>query len=1197
DWVSDNEEDDVPQAKIEKKTAKPSFIKIDFVKTKQTNKTNRKTAKQNIVPKVVLMKSGLVSVNTARQVDDAHTKTTVNAARPMVAERKNRTLIEAARTMLADSKLPTTFWGEAVNTAYYVQNRVLVTKPHNKTPYELFLGRKPALGFMRPFGCLVTILNTIDHLGKFDGKADEGFFVGYSINSKAFRVFNSITRIVEENLHVQFIVAGNHSNGNAGTKACDDTGKARMETVPSKDYHLLPLWPADLLFSQSLKSSLDDGFKPSRDDENKVTEEPRKEGGDSSKEDESDEQEKDDNVNNTNNVNTTSDRNSTNNVNAVSSTVYDVSIEVYAVGAKISIELSDDLNMLALEDIVYSDDDEDVGAEADMNNLDAFLPVSPIPTTRDELLRFKLQKVWTLEDLPNGKMAIGTKWVQEMKRLQVNEKEMDFYQSRQVYDWEFEEFGFTDLYLKGQPKLGLWYPKDSPFDLVAYTDSDYAGASLDMKSTIGEAEYVAASSCCGQVLWIQNQLLDYGYNFMHTKFYIDNKSTICIVKNPVFHSKTKHIEIRHHFIRDSNKKKLIQMIKIHTNKNVTDLLTKAFDNGIGVNVGDSKLMLLGINLLLLGKVNVARHKLTIAVESKNYEWGSTITSLVDRKKVIVTKASIRRDLQLDDESAKTTARNEFSSTMASTIICLATNQKFNFSKYIFESMVKNLNNVGKFLMYPRFVQVFLDNQLEEMETHNRTYIAPSHTKNIFANMRRQGKDFSGRVTPLFPTMVVQAQEEMGEGLAMPTDPHHTPIITQPQRKQKSRRPKRKDTEIPQSSGPIDTIVDEAVNEEMDDSLERAVTTATSLDAEQDRGNISKTQSKATPNEPSSLRTSSGGVNTPQSNELMDFCTQLQQRVLDLENTKTAQAQEITSLKLRVKRLEKKGGSRTHKLKRLYKIGRSARVVSFDEASLGYQEDASKQGRKIADIDKDAEITLVDETQGSKVAAMKKDYEVNVVKEVVSVAEETVNAATITEDEITLAQALAELKSVKLKVTTATTTSTKGILLQEPSESTPTRSLQLPSQVKSQGTKDKGKAKIIEPEKPLKKKDQIKFDEEEALRLQAEFDEEDRLAREKVQQVEEANIAWDDIQAKIDADYQLVDRLQAQEQQELTIEEKSTLFQQILEKIRKFFAAKRAEEKRNRPPTRAQKRSIMCTYLKNMAGWKPKDLKNKSFVNI
>ncbi|GKE84433.1 putative ribonuclease H-like domain-containing protein [Tanacetum coccineum] len=90
-----------------------------------------------------------------------------------VAERRNRTLIEAARTMLADSKLPTTFWAEAVSTACYVQNRVLVVKPHNKTPYELFRGFKLALSFMRPFGCHVTILNTLDSLGKFDGKSDE----------------------------------------------------------------------------------------------------------------------------------------------------------------------------------------------------------------------------------------------------------------------------------------------------------------------------------------------------------------------------------------------------------------------------------------------------------------------------------------------------------------------------------------------------------------------------------------------------------------------------------------------------------------------------------------------------------------------------------------------------------------------------------------------------------------------------------------------------------------------------------------------------------------------------------------------------------------------------------------------------------------------------------------------------------------
>ncbi|GJV10747.1 putative ribonuclease H-like domain-containing protein [Tanacetum coccineum] len=159
-------------------------------------------------------------------------------------------------------------------------------------------------------------------------------------------------------------------------------------------------------------------------------------------------------------------------------------------------------------------------------------------------------------------------------------------------------------YLKGKPSLGLWYSKDSPLELVAYTDSDYAGATQDRKSTTGgcqflgnrliswqckkqtvvatsttEAEYVAAASCCGQVLWIQNQLLDYGYNFMNTVIYIDNNSTICIIENPVQHSKTKHIEIRHHFIRDCNAKKLIQMAKIDSEHNVADLLTKGFDAG------------------------------------------------------------------------------------------------------------------------------------------------------------------------------------------------------------------------------------------------------------------------------------------------------------------------------------------------------------------------------------------------------------------------------------------------------------------------------------------------------------------------------------------------------------------------------------------------------------------------------------------
>ncbi|GJU77142.1 putative ribonuclease H-like domain-containing protein [Tanacetum coccineum] len=125
-------------------------------------------------------------------------------------------------------------------------------------------------------------------------------------------------------------------------------------------------------------------------------------------------------------------------------------------------------------------------------------------------------------------------------------------------------------YLKHQPKLGLWYLRDSPFELEAFSDSNYGGASLNRKST-------TAANCYGQVLWIQNQMMDYGFNFMNTKIHINNESTICIVKNLVYHSRTKHIEIQHHFIRDYYEKRLIDVIKIHTDANVADLLTKGFN--------------------------------------------------------------------------------------------------------------------------------------------------------------------------------------------------------------------------------------------------------------------------------------------------------------------------------------------------------------------------------------------------------------------------------------------------------------------------------------------------------------------------------------------------------------------------------------------------------------------------------------------
>ncbi|GKA47972.1 putative ribonuclease H-like domain-containing protein, partial [Tanacetum coccineum] len=814
-------------------------------------------------------------------------------------------------------------------------------------------------------------------------------------------------------------------------------------------------------------------------------------------------------------------------------------------------ELPFDPNRLALEDYSifdFSRDDEDDGEEADMNNLDTTIQVSPILTTRiykdhpleqdpswidamqEELLQFKLQEVWTLVDLPNRNMAIGTKWVFRNKKdergimirnkarlvaqgytqeegidydeigeevyvcqppgfedpdfpdkvykvekalyrlyqaprawyetlstymldnrfqrgkidktlfikrhkgdillvqvyvddiifgstkkelciafeklmhekfqmssmgeltfflgLQVKQKKDGIFISQDKYVEEIlKKFGFTEVktastpmetqkpllkdedgeevdvhmyrsmigslmyltssrpdimfavyacaryqvnpkvshlhvvkrifrYLKGQPKLGLWYPKDSPFDLVAYTDSDYARASLDKKSTTGEAEYMAASSFRGQTHQISDgfeQIVDF-LNAQPIRYALTVNPTIYI-----------------------------------------SCIEQFWSTGVVKTIN--------------GEVQ--------------------LHALVDGKKIIISEASVRRDLKLEDEE-----------------------------------------DIWKY--------------------------------------KKGRQRFSGRVTPLFPTMVVQNQQELGEGSAIPIDPHHTPMFiqlsTQPQKTQKPRKPKRKDTQVPQPSDPTENVTDEAVHKELGDSLVRAATTASSLEAEW-------------------------------SKKPWDNIAQL--RVLDLEKTKTTQANEIASLKRRVNKLEKKDRSRTHKLKRLYKVGLTTSVESSgDEEDLG--EDASKQGRRVNAIDVDEDITLVNVQDdvdnemfdvnvlnGEEVFVAGKNE--NVVEEVVNAAQVSIAATivTITTEEITLAQALKALKTSK--------------------------------------PKDKGKGIMIEePVKPMKKKVQIMVDEEAALKLQAEFNEEERLARKKAEKEKEANIALieecDDVQEKIDADH-------------------------------------------------------------------------------
>ncbi|GJR55890.1 putative ribonuclease H-like domain-containing protein [Tanacetum coccineum] len=688
-------------------------------------------------------------------------------------------------------------------------HRVLVTKPQNKTPYELITGKIPIISYIRPFGCHVTILNTIDHLGKFEGKSDEGFLVGYSLNSKAFRVYNLETKRVEENLHINFLenkpnVAGkgpnwlfdldyltdsmnyqpvrseNQANKTAGPKEANhsagtqdniDAGNSEMEAEPAQDYFVLPIWSS---YTSTVKSSeaKNEGEKPNKDTGLKTNEVPV------NQEDQAFLEELERLKRQEKEANDAAEAlrkefaqdaedlplqagaaiaTSTKTVNTISTPVSTVSPSGGLSYPDITNNDQDDSQIPALEDIYDNPNDgiftnasyDDKGAVADFTNLETTVNVSLIPTSRIHSIhpttqilgdprstvqtRSKVNKsskahAFILVDLPFRKKAIGTRWVYRNKKDERGvvvrnkarlvaqgyrqEEGIDYdevfapvarieairiflafasYMGFIVYQMDVKSsflygtideevyvsqpLGFVDpkfpnkvykfvkalyglhqaprawyatlskflvesgyrrrtidktLFIKKnkkdimlvqvkQKEDGIFISHDKyvaeilkKFDFMSVKTAstpiethkplvkDEESADVDVhiyRSMIGslmylttsrpdimfavcacsrfiswqwqeatpllltsyyKAEYVAAANCCGQVLRIQNQMLDYGFNFMNTRIYIDNESTICIVKNRVSHSKTKHIEIRHHFIRDAYEKKLIQ---------------------------------------------------------------------------------------------------------------------------------------------------------------------------------------------------------------------------------------------------------------------------------------------------------------------------------------------------------------------------------------------------------------------------------------------------------------------------------------------------------------------------------------------------------------------------------------------------------------------------------------------------------------
>nr|GEU91737.1 putative ribonuclease H-like domain-containing protein [Tanacetum cinerariifolium] len=778
------------------------------------------------------------------------------------------------------------------------------------------------------------------------------------------------------------------ANKTQGTKACDNVGKTRVETIPDNEYILLPLWTQDLQFS--LKDSSGANCKPSGEEENNDAKDPRNKYNEvPSTEEPRVNQEMDTNVNSTNNINT-------------------VSLADIAAGIK---------DNAVNENIVYG--------WADMNNLGIDYDEVFAHVARIEAIRLFLAYA-SFKDFVVYQMDVKSAFLYGKIK-------------EEVYVCQpprFKDPDFPDIVYKVEKALyGLhqdpraWYESLSTYLLDNRFQRGILEKTLFIKGDKSDILLVQMSSMGELTFFLGLQVKQ--------------------IEDGIFISQDKYVnEILNKFGFSD--------VKTGSTPMETHKTLLKDEKGEDVDEHLYRSIIGSLMYLTSSRPDIM---FATTTKAKNINREAQIHAKVDGNKVTIFEASIRRDLRFRDEGgvdflsnevifeqltligAKATAWNEFSSTVASVIIYLATDQKLNFSKYIFDSMVKNLDSATKFLMYPR--------------------------------------------------------------------------------KQKPRKTRRQNTKLPQTSVPTKTVANKALNEE-------------------------NVPTKSNDSPLSRVNILGSGEDRLKLKELMELYTKLSDRVLNLETTTTSQAQEIISLKKRVKRLEKK------------RRDEDIFGVNDQDDTLMFHANKDLQGEEV----------FVEEVNAASIATA------------VTTAATT---PTISIDDITLAKALIEIKTSRPKA--------KGIVMQELSEAPTTTTIRIPSKVQ-----DKGKCIMVEEPLKMKKKDKISFDEQEARRLQAEIDEQDRLAAEEAQKPLEANNAmieqWHDVQAKVDADYELAQRLQAKEQEQLTDAEKANLFMEFLEKRRKLFAAKRAKEKRNRPPTQAQQTSLMCTYLKNMDRLKPKNLKNK-----
>nr|GEX62611.1 hypothetical protein [Tanacetum cinerariifolium] len=663
-----------------------------------------------------------------------------------VAERKNRTLIETARTKLAYSFLPTTFWAEAVNTACYFLNRVLVTKPQNKTPYELLTG-------------------------KFNGKSNLGFLVGYSLNRKGHAWMFDLDYLTNS-MNYEHVLVENQAN-------------------KSVEHIVLPIWSA---YSTTVKSSGDKikkntnfktCVKPVSQVEQIFLEEleklkrQEKEANDAARK-ETTHENQDVNTNSTKLLNAISTPISTIGhsralYNGEPSYPYDPSMphleDIYASPSE-GIFTDSSYDDEGVSAFLYGTIDEEAYVTQPLGFVDSKFPNKVYKAVKALYGLHQAPRAWyaTLSTFleKNGYrrgaidktlfikqdkkdiMLVQVVWMilflAQQRSLGVKQKEDGIFIIQDKYVAEIlKKFDFLSVkttstlietqkplvkdeeavdvdvylyrYLKGQPKLGLWYPKVSSFDLKAYSDSDYAGANLDRKSTTRGYQFLGM------------RLISWQYKKQTIVATSTTKAEYVAAahyygQNPVFHSKTKHIEIRHHFVRDAYEKKLIQVMKIHTDDNVADLLTKAFDVSSKELVSPKKTALDDVD----GMECLPNEEIFTELARMGYE--KPPPKLTFYKDFLFAQWKFLIHTLVQCISAKRTVWNKFSCLMASAVICLTT--------------------------------VIINAQVDDLSSHSNQYTSLALTQNVFSNMRKVGKGFSRVETPLFATMLVQPQPPTAE---------------------------------------------------------------------------------------------------------------------------------------------------------------------------------------------------------------------------------------------------------------------------------------------------------------------------------------------------------------------------------------------------------------------------------------------------